>query len=80
MSKGLIWYLGWSAILAVALFFPVSKLIWVFSLRRMSHKLARQLDEAEVAQQKQRAQFIAGFLVAIFALLFSYNVVGIPEI
>lgn len=79
MSKGLVWFLGWSAALAIALFFPVSKMIWAFSVRRLAHKLGRQLDEKEVAGQKQRAQFIAAFLVAAFALLFNYNVMGIPK-
>lgn len=78
MDVGLIWFWGWTAVLAVLLFFPVSKLIWVTSVRRMQRKLQRDLTEEETAGQLKRARFIALLLVVIFAALFNYNVFGIP--
>ena len=72
------WFFGWSALLAVLLFFPVSKLVWALSVKRQQRKLERQLTEAEVAGQMQRARFITLFLVILFALLFNGNVFGFP--
>ena len=74
----MIWYLGWTALLALLLFFPVSRLIWALSVRRLERKLARKLDEKEVAGQKRRAGVIAVPVVIIFAALFNYNLFGIP--
>ena len=79
MTPGLIWFLGWSLFLAMLLFFPVCKLVWTMSVRRMERKLDRKLNEQEIASQLQRARFLTVFLVAPFALLFNYNVFGIPS-
>lgn len=78
MSTGLIWYLGWTALLAALLFIPVSRLIWALSTRRLERKLGRKLDDAELAGQKRRAAVIASGLVIIFSALFNYNLFGIP--
>jgi hypothetical protein len=78
MSPEYLWFYGWSALLAVLLFFPVSKLVWSLSVRRQQRKLERQLTEAELAGQIQRARFITIFLVIAFALLFNGNVFGFP--
>ena len=78
MSPEYLWFFGWSALLATLLFFPVSKLVWSMSVRRQQRKLQRQLSEAELAGQMQRARFITFFLVVVFALLFNGNVFGFP--
>jgi len=78
MRPEYLWFFGWSALLAVLLFFPVSKLVWALSVKRQQRKLERQLTEAEVAGQMQRARFITLFLVILFALLFNGNVFGFP--
>lgn len=78
MDVKLAWFLGWSALLAVMLFIPVSKLVWTLSVRRQEKKLQRKLDEKEVAGQLQRARFITLFLVVPFAMLFNANVFGSP--
>ena len=59
------------------LFIPVSKLIWVMSVRRMEKKLDKKLNEAELTGQQQRARFISIFVCLLFAALFNYNVFGI---
>ena len=78
MSPEYLWFYGWSALLATMLFFPVSKLVWAMSVRRQQRKQERQLTEAELAGQMQRARFITIFLVIAFALLFNGNVFGFP--
>lgn len=59
------------AILAALLFFPVSKMIWTLSVRRMQRKLKRQLTEEEIKGQKSRAQFISIIVVIPFSWFFN---------
>ncbi len=60
-------------ILAVLLFFPTSKLIWVFSVRRLQKKTGTTLTQAEINGQRSRAQAIAVFVVLIFSYLFNLS-------
>jgi len=64
--------------LAALLFFPVSKLIWVVSVRRLQRKLGRELDEAEIQGQAKRSRFIAGLLSLPFSYLFNLSLLGMP--
>jgi Na+-translocating ferredoxin:NAD+ oxidoreductase RnfD subunit len=73
-----VWFFGWSVLLAVMLFFPVSKLVWTLSVRRQERKRKRKLDDAELSGQMQRARFITFFLVVVFALMFNANIFGFP--
>ena len=79
MSAGLLWFLGWTIVLAGMLYYPVSKLVWVMSVRRMERKLERNLEEDELRGQLRRARFLSVVLVVAFALLFNFNVFGIPQ-
>jgi hypothetical protein len=74
----MIWFLAWTALLALLLFIPVSRLIWVLSAGRLERRLERKLDDEELAGQKRRAGVIALGLVIIFSALFNYNLFGIP--
>ena len=78
MNQQLLWFLGWSVLLAAMLYIPVSKLVWTLSVRRQERKLGRKLDENEIQGQLTRARFLTFFLVIIFAGLFNYNVFGTP--
>ena len=64
--------------LAALLFYPVSKLIWVVSVRRLQRKLGRELDQAEIQGQLKRARFIAVLLCIPFSYLFNLNILGMP--
>ena len=65
-------------VLAALLFFPISKLIWVFSVRRLQRKLNRELNQTEIAGQMTRARFISIFVSLMFSYLFNLNMIGIP--
>ena len=69
-----LWVIG----LAALLFYPVSKLIWVFSVRRMQRRLSRELSEEEIKGQLQRARFVSVFLVLLFSWLYNFNTIGFP--
>ncbi|MFQ5755875.1 MAG: hypothetical protein ACE5H7_07230 [Acidiferrobacterales bacterium] len=65
-------------ILAALLFFPVSKLVWVLSVRRLERRLKRKLSEEEIDGQLRRARLIAVIVTLLFSFLFSANIIGIP--
>ena len=77
MSQQL-WFLISVAVLAVLLFFPVSKLIWVLSVRRLQRRSGRELSEVELEGQRRRARVIAAFVALIFSFLFNANLLGLP--
>ncbi len=66
-------------ILAFLLFFPVSKIIWTMSVRRLQRKLNRELSKEEINGQLFRARFISLFIVILFSILFNINSIGIPS-
>ena len=69
-----LWVLG----LAALLFYPVSKLIWVVSVRRLQRKLERELSEDELQGQLRRARIIAIPVVITFSWLYNVNTLGLP--
>jgi hypothetical protein len=65
-------------VLAILLFFPISKLIWVLSVRRLQRKMNRELNEKELAGQMTRARFVSIFVSLLFSYLFNLNLIGLP--
>jgi len=65
-------------ILAAALFFPISKLIWVLSVRRLGRKLNAELTDADTQGQLARARFLAVLVALLFSFLFNLNLLGWP--
>ena len=78
MDAGQVWFMGTTAILAALLYFPISKLVWVLSVRRLEKKLVRSTTEEERQGQLARARFIGIVVALVFAALFNFNVFGIP--
>lgn len=78
MNQELFFYLS-VAVLTIALFFPVSKVVWMASVNRLHKRLGRELTEKEVQGQRARARFIAIIVVFIFSLLFNIQMVGLPS-
>ncbi len=66
-------YLLWTLALAVALWWPVSRMIWVLSVRRLQRKLARELGAEEIEGQKRRAWVLSAALSLLFSALFNYR-------
>ena len=58
-------------LLALLLFFPVSRLIWVLSVRRLERKNGAVLSDAARQGQRGRARVIAIFIVLVFSLLYN---------
>ncbi len=77
MSQQL-WFLISVMVLAALLFIPVSKLVWVLSVRRLQRRNGRELSEVELEGQLRRARVIAVFVTLIFSFLFNANMLGLP--
>ena len=77
MTQGMFFTASW-VLLAVLLFYPVYKLVFVLSVRRMRKKLERELSDDEIAGQKNRARVLAVILVFGFSFLFNIQTVGLP--
>lgn len=71
-------FVFWVVLLAALLFWPISKLIWVLSVRRLQRKLERELDEQELAGQLNRARIISAFVSLLFAFLYNLQTIGLP--
>jgi hypothetical protein len=63
-------------VLACLLFFPVSRLVWVLSVRRLQGKFARSLDDAAIDGQRVRARVLAVIVSIVFSCFFNAQVLG----
>ena len=68
----------WVLLLAALLFLPVSNLICVVSVRRKQRRLKTELDQKELAAQKQRARFVAAIVCFLFSFFFNVSRIGFP--
>ena len=66
-------------LLSALLFLPAAKLIWVLSVRRLTKKLGRDLEESEITGQKSRARLIALLVVLAFSFFFNLALLGVPD-
>ena len=64
----------WALVLALALFLPVRRLIWVIYVRRAARK--GEPDEAARARLRQRAAWTAALLCFVFSFLYSAHLFG----
>jgi len=71
-------FLIWVLALAVLLVWPVSRLVWVLSVRRMQRKLARELEADEVRGQRRRAWIVAIVLSLLFSWVYNASRLGLP--
>lgn len=68
--------LFWAVALAVLLFWPVRKLIWVMSVRRAEAKQNGPTDEAMRGRLKTRAGWTAALLCFVFAYMYTATIMG----
>jgi hypothetical protein len=73
------YYWLWVAALALALFLPVSKLVWVLSVRRLERRLGQPLSDQDRAGQLNRARFLAIVLCVVFSALFNYHLLDMSS-
>ncbi len=66
-----VWFWGTTALLAVALYFPVGRFIWVKQVRRLEKKLERDATSEERNALRRKTRLISGLIVIVFAFLFN---------
>jgi len=59
----------WTLLLGLALFFPMRRLIWILSVRRLERKKGSS-DEAERDSLRTRATFTSALLSFIFSVIY----------
>jgi hypothetical protein len=75
------WTFYWVSVVVLAglLLWPVAKLVWVLSVRRLERRLGHPLSEREQQGQRGRAWFLAIVLCSIFSALFNYHVLDMAH-
>ncbi len=61
-------------ILILLLYYPVNKLIFVLSVRRLEKKIGKNLSNMEKSGQLKRSRFISIILILLFSCLFNINI------
>ncbi len=77
MSPQLEFFLWW-LLLSALLFYPVSKLIFVLSVRRLQKKLGRYLEAEELLGQTRRARVLSVLLVMGISFIYNIQTIGLP--
>ena len=68
------YYLLSVIILTLLLYYPVNKLIFVLSVRRLEKKTGKNLSNMEKLGQLKRSRFVSIILILLFSCLFNINI------
>ena len=71
------YYLISVIILALLLYYPVNKMIFVLSVRRLERRIGKQLNEDQKNGQLKRSRFISIILILCFSCLFNINILSV---
>ena len=71
------YYLISVIILALLLYYPVNKMIFVLSVRRLERRISKQLNEDQKNGQLKRSRFISIILILCFSCLFNINILSV---
>ena len=64
-------------ILALLLYYPVNKMIFVLSVRRLERRIGKQLNDDQKSGQLKRSRFISIILILCFSCLFNINILSV---
>ena len=70
-SASFAWFWGTTAILAIALYFPANRMIWVMRVRRLEKSLGREANEAEREEVRRKTRLLAGIIAVCFSFIFN---------
>ena len=71
------YYLISVIILALLLYYPVNKMIFVLSVRRLERRIGKQLNDDQKNGQLKRSRFISIILILCFSCLFNINILSL---
>lgn len=64
-------FLLWVAVLAALLFYPVARLVWVLSVRRLERRRGERLSDEERRGQRRRAFLLSAVVSTLFSALYN---------
>ncbi len=73
-GPSLAWFWITTWLLAILLYFPVHRLIWVMRVRRLEARTGNKPAGEEVEALRLKTRIVAGFIVLTFAYLFNHVV------
>ena len=73
-AGSLVWFWITTWLLAVLLYLPVHRLIWVMRVRRLEARTGNKPTDEEVEALRLKTRIIAGIIVVTFAYLFNHVV------
>lgn len=73
-TTALVWFWTTTSLLAILLYWPVHRMIWVMRVRKLEAKTGQKATDDEVAELSVKTRLAAGFIVITFAFLFNHFV------
>ena len=58
-------------------YYPVNKMIFVLSIRKLESKIGKQLNDDQKNGQLKRSRFISIILILFFSCLFNINILSV---
>ena len=71
-AASVIWFWTTAWLLAILLYWPVHRLIWVMRVRRLEAKSGAKATDEEVAALRVKTRLAAGLIAVTFAYLFNH--------
>lgn len=73
-SSSLVWFWITTWLLAILLYFPVHRLIWVMRVRRLEARTGHKPTDEEIETLRVKTRIATGVIVITFAYLFNHVV------
>ena len=73
-SASLVWFWITTWLLAILLYFPVHRLIWVMRVRRLEARTGNKPTDEAIEALRVKTRIVAGLIVLTFAYLFNHVV------
>ena len=73
-AASVIWFWTTTWLLAILLYWPVHRMIWVMRVRRLEAKSGAKATDEEVAALRVKTRLAAGLIGITFAYLFNHYI------
>ena len=71
-----LWFWGSALVLALALYYPVTRFVWVMRVRKFERKNGGKSTEEDRQLQLRQARFISILIVLLFAFIYTRTLIG----
>lgn len=71
-----LWFWGSAVVLAVVLYYPVTKFVWVIRVRRFEKKNDGKSTEEDRQRHLRQARFISILIVLLFAFIYTRTLIA----